>query len=154
MKRPLAALAIVLAIGFGPAAVPSTVRGQGPGTPQVTVFGILASPGGKTIDKELKTIAPQLQRLLPDHGFKLLASQSRPLPIGHTITCPLGDGWGVEATMVIPQDVEGKVNLRVTIHHTGEPPFQRIIRTPPNQLFFSDIVLPDGKRIVIGLGAR
>ncbi|MFO0959906.1 MAG: hypothetical protein U0800_21135 [Isosphaeraceae bacterium] len=137
-------------------AVPTPGLGQtpAPGTPQVTLFGILAEPGSKTIDKELRTVAPQLQRLLPNHGFKLLGSQSRPLPVGQTVSCPLGEGWSAEATMVIPQDVEGKVNLRVTIHHVGEPSFQRIIRTPPNQLFFSDIALPNGNRIVIGMGAR
>ena len=45
---------------------------------QITVFAILATPGGKAVDSELATIQPQLSRLLPHHGFKLLDAQSRP----------------------------------------------------------------------------
>lgn len=128
--------------------------GQGMGVPQVTLFGVLATPGAKGADKELATIAPQLQRLLPNHGFKFLGSRSSPLRIGETLSCPLGGGWSAEVTMMVPMDPEGKVNVRFTIHHVGEPSFQRVVRTPPNQLFFSDITLPDGNRLVLGVGAR
>jgi hypothetical protein len=74
--------------------------------------------------------------------------------MGQTLSCPLGEGWSIEVTMMMPLDVEGKVNLRFTIHHVGEPSFQRVVRTPPNQPFFGDIALPNGDRLVLGVGAR
>ena len=39
---------------------------------QVTVFGIIATPGSKTADTNLANIKTQLDKLLPKHGFKLL----------------------------------------------------------------------------------
>ena len=133
---------------------PASAVGQGVSVPQVTLFGVLAAPGGKGSDKQLAAITPQLQRLLPNHSFKLLGSRSSPMRINDTLSCPLGDGWGVEVTMMMPMDPEGKVNLRFTIHHVGEPSFSRVVRTPPNQLFFSDITLANGDRLVLGVGAR
>ena len=32
--------------------------------------------------------------------------------------------------------------------------FATFVRTPPNQLFFCDKMLPDGSRLLIGLGGR
>ena len=44
---------------------------------QVTVFGVIATPGSKTADSNLATIKTQLDKLLPKHGFKLLDAQSK-----------------------------------------------------------------------------
>jgi hypothetical protein len=120
----------------------------------VTLFGVLATPGDTTVDQELTTIAPQLKRLLPGHGFKLLGSQSRPLVPGQSLGCQFGDGWSASLEMIDPLDLEGKVMLKFTIHHEGEPSFQRVVRTPPNQLFFCDVSLPQARRLVMGIGAR
>ncbi|HEV3121613.1 MAG TPA: hypothetical protein VGY53_06910, partial [Isosphaeraceae bacterium] len=54
---------------------------------QVTLFGILATPGSNTIDPRLNSIAPELKRYWPNYGFKLLEVQSRRLMVGQSLTC-------------------------------------------------------------------
>jgi hypothetical protein len=63
---------------------------------QVTVFAILATPDGKAVDSKLATIQPQLSRLLPHHGFKLLDAQSAPIVAGESVGCKLGHGYTAE----------------------------------------------------------
>ena len=53
---------------------------------QVTVFGIIATPGSKTADTNLATIKTQLDKLLPKHGFKLLDAQSKRIVAGESVT--------------------------------------------------------------------
>ncbi len=79
---------------------------------QVTVFAIVATPGGKTVDSELVSIQPQLSRLLPHHGFKLLDAQSPRIVAGESVECDLGHGYTAETTLVRPIDENGKVQLR------------------------------------------
>lgn len=141
-------LVAVAAIGVvGPPALAQSA-------PQVTLFGVLATPGEKTVDKDLAAVAAQLRKLLPDHGFKHLGSRSRPLAPGQEVEVVFGGGWSASLQMILPIDADGKVQMKYTVHHEGEPSFQRIIRTPPNQLFFGDVALPDGRRLVMGMGAR
>lgn len=61
---------------------------------QVTMFGILAVPGGNRIDPKLKPIEPQLRKLFAgqEYSFRLLATDSRRLGINDTLTCKLGGG--------------------------------------------------------------
>ena len=59
---------------------------------QVTVFGVIATPGSKTADTNLATIKTQLDKLLPKHGFKLLDVQSKPIVAGESVTCDLRNG--------------------------------------------------------------
>src|SRR6266436_2956818 len=54
---------------------------------QVTVFAIIATPGSTAVDSKLARIKSQLNRLLPDHGFKLLDAQSKPLVTGESVAC-------------------------------------------------------------------
>ena len=44
--------------------------------------------------------------------------------------------------------------MRVTVRHDDATVFHRVVRTPPNQLFFCDVDLADGDRLVLGMGAR
>ena len=53
---------------------------------QVTVFGIIATPGSKTADSNLASIKTQLDKLLPKHGFRLLDAQSKRIVAGEIVT--------------------------------------------------------------------
>lgn len=146
-------LALMVPIALFAKVGPAKVRIQ-QGMPQVTLFGVLATPGEKTADKDLANVAAQLQKLLPNHGFKHLGSRSRALAPGQEVACTFGEGWSASLQMVTPLDAEGKVQMKVTVNHEGEPSFQRIVRTPPNQLFYCDVALANGNRLVLGMGAR
>ncbi|WP_406697964.1 hypothetical protein V5E97_03825 [Singulisphaera sp. Ch08] len=121
---------------------------------QVTVFGIVAVPNKTMIDPKLKAIAPQLRRLLPNHGFKLLDVQSKRLTTGQTVSCDLGGGAAAATTLMMPLDDNGKVQLRCEILQNEVSQVATMVSTPPNQLFFCDKARPDGSRILIGIGAR
>lgn len=120
---------------------------------QVTVFGIVADPGRKTIDPKLSQIAEQLERLRPGHGFTLWGVKSDRLIPGTALSCPLRDGLEVKVTLAGLTDT-GKVRLGVTLLQNGEAQFRTTVTTPPNQLFFCERPLPDGARLLIGIGAR
>jgi hypothetical protein len=121
---------------------------------QVTLFGIVATPNATAVDPKLRSIAPQLRRLLPNHGFKLLDVQSKRLVVGRTVTCNLGDGYTAATTLVQPLDEDGKVQLRCEIGLNDVPQLATVVATPPNQLFFCDKMLNNGSRLLIGVGAR
>lgn len=123
---------------------------------QVTLFAIHAIPGGTETDPKLKAIAPQLRRLMPNHGFQLVNVQSSPLRVNQSITCKVSDQLGVKADLVSALGPDGKVQFRFALVDTphGMPLATTIISTPPNQLFFCDKVLDDGTKVLIGIGAR
>ena len=60
---------------------------------QVTVFAIVATPGAKTVDSKLSRIKTQLDKLMPQHGFKLLDVQSKRIVTGESVTCDLRNGY-------------------------------------------------------------
>ena len=125
-----------------------------PSARQVTLFGIVATPGNRTIDPRLATVSGQLRRLLPDHGFRLLDVQSKRLEPGQSVACRLGEGYVAATKLVKPLDGNGKVELRCELTWNGQKQFDTIVTTPPNQLFFCDKRLSDGSRMLIGVGAR
>lgn len=120
---------------------------------QVTVFGIVADPNLDTIDPKLAQIADQLQRLRPGHGFRLWGVKSDRLATGASVSCPLRNGLSVDVTLAGLTDA-GKVRLGVTLRQDGHPQFRTTVTSPPNQLFFCERPLPDGARLLIGIGAR
>jgi hypothetical protein len=158
--------------GFLVIALASLTRLAGPSVParaqempsrQVTLFGIVATPGKETVDKELKTIEPQLRQLLPGHGFKLLEVQSKRLTPGESVACKKLNGFVAELSLLSPIDTNGKVQLRFAMgtKTPGSADGQgiamesaTIVATPPNQLAFFDKKLPDGAKLIIGMGAR
>jgi hypothetical protein len=122
---------------------------------QVTVFGIVAMPKGESVDKDLSPIKASLSRLFPQHGFKLLDSQSARIVAGESVECALGHGYTVEVTMVRPIDENGKVELRCELSLDDELQFSATVRAPLDQLFFCERpFLTDGSKLLIGVGAR
>jgi hypothetical protein len=121
---------------------------------QVTLFGVIASPFDMALDPKLARIEPQLRKLLPNHGFKLLGVQSRRLTAGQTVSCDLGNGFAASAVLNEPLDRNGKVVLRCAVVQNQAVQLESLVATPPNQLFFCEKSLPNGTRLLIGIGAR
>jgi hypothetical protein len=121
---------------------------------QVTVFGVLATPGAKTVDSRLSTIQKQLGKLLPDNGFKLLDVRSERIVDGESITCNLGNGYALTTSLVKPLDENGKVELRCELFHGKVKEFSTLVKTPVNQLFFCQRTLANGSQFLVGVGAR
>ncbi len=148
-----AGLALSPALGL-PGSSAQAQQPQGVPALQVTMFGILATPGGNRVDGNLKKIEPQLRKLFPGHSFKLLKSESKRLTLGQGLTVELGDGWVAGADLTSAADPEGNLLFKFALELNGQNEFATIVRTPPNQLFFCDKMLPDGSRLLIGLGGR
>jgi hypothetical protein len=123
-------------------------------TRQVTLFAIIATPGSDAIDPKLAGIEPQLRKLLPDHGFKLIDVRSKRLRAGEEVRCDLGHGLVAATALVRPLDPNGKVELRCTLLLNEIVQLNTLVATPPNQLFFCDRLLDDGTHLLIGVGAR
>ncbi|HEY2159419.1 MAG TPA: hypothetical protein VGH33_27585 [Isosphaeraceae bacterium] len=121
---------------------------------QVTVFGVLATPGQGQDDPKLKEILPQLRTALPGHSFKLLKVNSKRVVAGEAIACELGDGYIATTQLVDPLDTNGKVQLRFDFSYGGYPQYQTLVSTPPNQVFYINRPLGDGARLIMGIGAR
>lgn len=121
---------------------------------QVTVFGVLATPGASADDPKLKDVLPQLRHLVPGHGFKLLKVESKRLVSGEAVTCILGDGFVAASQLTTPIDPNGKIQMRFDLSFDGLSQYQTIVTTPPNQIFYVNRMLPNGERLIIGIGAR
>lgn len=156
---PLAGL-LALVAGFGPRAVQAQISPVAPQQPapgasrQVTVFGILATPDDATLDPKLQPIADQLRSLFPNHGFRLLGTETRRIRVDGDLSCDLGDGYTAQARLVNPLDANGKVQLRFELDRNQQMEFATLVTTPLNQLFFCDRRFPDGSRLVMGIGVR
>jgi hypothetical protein len=124
------------------------------GTRQVTVLAILATPGTKEVDPRLASVRTQLRKVLPDHGFRLLEVENKRLRSGQSITCDLGRGYKALTTLENPSDAGGKVQIRCDFSKGDGVEFSKRIKSPANQLFFYERTLDDGKRVLIGVGAR
>jgi hypothetical protein len=121
---------------------------------QVTVFGVLATPGAKTVDSRLSNIHRQLDKLLPDNGFKLLDARSERIVDGESITCNLGNGYTLTTLLFKALDENGKVELRCELFHDKISEFSTLVKAPANQLFFCQRALKNGSYFLIGVGAR
>lgn len=156
MARPIRRwLPVILAawlLGCDPS-VPAA-RAGGDDARQVTVCGIVADPNSKTVDPKLAQIQPQLNKLLPGYGFKLIDVKSRRVKGGQSVLCELGGGYSAEALLVEPLDENGKVQLRCDLTLNSVSQFSTLVTTPANQLFFCDQKRGDGTHLLIAVGAR
>lgn len=125
-----------------------------PESRQVTLFAVIASKEDMTIDPKLAKVAPQLRKLLPDHGFRLLSVKTKRLGIGQTLTVKLEDGLTAATTLSEALDDNGKVKLKCEVLRAREVVLESLVTTPANQLFFCDKMLPDSTRLLVGIGAR
>jgi hypothetical protein len=124
-------------------------------TRQVTLCGIIATPNSTVMDPKLATIAPQLRKLLPNYGFRLLDVKSKTLHPGQSVTCDLqAGGYTANAVLDNPSDENGKVRLECQLLWNNVPLFNSEVATPPNQLFFCDQELSNGSHLLLGVGAR
>ena len=117
-RRPISCGLLALAVAV---AVPWDVHApraqdEGPAR-QVTLFGIIATSGSRTVDKRLKTIEPRLRKLMPDHGFKLLDVQSKRLMPGMSVASDFRNGFSAEAQLINALDPEsGKTRVLDALH--------------------------------------
>jgi hypothetical protein len=152
-------VSVVLVFAFGLSFLPVRPRAasaQGMGVPgrQVTLFGVLATPNDPHVDAKLAGIEPQLRKLAPNHGFRLLDVQTRRLEPGQTLTCDLRNGFSASTTLIQPVDDNGKVQLRCGVLQGPVVVLGSVVSTPPNQLFFCEYLPGDGSRLLVGIGAR
>lgn len=152
--RALALNVAVIAVAFACCPARAAAQAQDPPARQVTLFGIEAIPNSTEIDPKLKKVESQLRRLLPNHGFKLLGTKSQRIEEGGSLTCDLGADFVAGAELVSALDQDGKIRLRVALEVQGQNEFSTLVKTPRNQLFFLDKTLPNGSRLLIGVGAR
>ena len=129
-------------------------RAGGDDARQVTVCGIVADPSTKYVDPKLAQIQPQLSKLLPGYGFKLIEVKSRRVKGGQSVVCELGGGYTAEALLVKPLDDNGKVQLQCDLTLNSVSQFSTLVTTPANQLFFCDQKRGDGTHLLIAVGAR
>jgi hypothetical protein len=121
---------------------------------QVTIFGIELTSDPKTIDPKLVRFENELRKFKPGHGFKLLDVKSQRLGPKESLTCDMGGG--VEATTeLLGVDKEtGKLQFKFALVVDGRTELAAKVTTPPNQLFYCEKKLPNGERLLIGIGAR
>lgn len=153
---PRAALAwLFAALGWLLTGAQARAQGVAPGR-QVTVFGVLATPGQGADDPKLKEILPQLQATLPGHSFKLLKVESKRVAAGEAVACDMGGGFVATSQLVDPLDSSGKVQLRFAFSVGGLPQYQTVVSTPPNQVFYVNRMLnnANNEQLVVGIGAR
>jgi hypothetical protein len=158
----LACLALFASARALPIWAQETSRADGPPSrsaavpSQVTLCGIQATPGTSKIDAKLrrKHLDPQLRKMFPGYGFRLLAVDSRPLVAGQTLTCELEDGYAAKVELIDPFDKDGKARLRVRLVRRAATAFETVVTVPPNQLFFCDKALPDKTRLILGIAVR
>jgi hypothetical protein len=149
------ALALGASVGVARERVAAGAQAETPASLQVTLFGIVATPGNTALDPRLAEIESQLRKLLPGHGFRLLgAPRSERLRAGESVRCNLGNGLVAATTLIRPFDENGKVELHCVLSQDGMTQFETRVATPPNQLFFCDRIRGDGSRLLIGIGAR
>ncbi len=121
---------------------------------QVTLFGIQAVPNNGFIDPKLQSIADQLRRAKPNHGFRLIRSQTQRLEEAGTLVCELVPGSDIKAKLVDARDPKGQVCFDFQIVLNRQTLVNTRLLTPPNQLLFVEKSLPDGTLLLVGLGAR
>ena len=154
-RRRLAGRSFRLLALLALAAAPARASWQGAPARQVVLFGVVATPGGAAMDPKIAPVVQaQLRRLLPDHGFKLIKIKSERALAGQSVACDRGGGCVASATLVSPLDPGGKVQMRYDLTLDFVSQFQTVVITPPDQFNFFDKGLPNGNRLLLGVGAR
>ena len=158
-RRPIgrrAGLALALLAACSPLLAPTSTLGQdAPPARQVVMFGVLATPGSKSMDPKISpVVAARLRRTLPGYGFKLIEVKGAKIVKDQSVAIELGGGFVSTAQLVSPLDPNGKVQMRFELTLDGESQFQSMVTTPSDQFNYFDKMLPNDSHLLIGVGAR
>ena len=121
---------------------------------QVTVMAIRAIKGTGPIDPKLATVAKQLAQIMPDHRFELIDGTTKRLDPKQAMVVKSVENSVLTVELKSPSNDEGKVEMLIRLTMDGGEPFESVIKTPANQLFFLDRKINDSNRLLIAVGAR
>ena len=121
---------------------------------QVTVMAIRAIKGTGPIDPKLATVAKQLSQIMPDHRFELIDGKTKRLDPKQAMVVKSVENSVLTVELKSPSNDEGKVEMLIRLTMDGGEPFESVIKTPANQLFFLDRKINDSNRLLIAVGAR
>ena len=121
---------------------------------QVTVMAIRAIKGTGPIDPKLATVAKQLAQIMPDHRFELIDGKTKRLDPKQAMVVKSVENSVLTVELKSPSNDEGKVEMLIRLTMDGGEPFESVIKTPANQLFFLDRKINDSTRLLIAVGAR
>lgn len=142
-----------------PAVAPPPKPASGP-TRDLTLFGVVATPDSSWVDPRLTAadLVPQLRAFVvdcADCGVKLLGSKTKErMAPSQSVSLDLEQGHVASAELLDPLDAEGKVRLKFTLSQRGRTSYEATVITPPDQPFFCDKTLKDGRRLLLMVGAR
>lgn len=121
---------------------------------QVTVMAIRAIKGTGPIDPKLATVAKQLAQIMPDHRFELIDGKTKRLDPKQAMVVKSVENSVLTVELKSPSNDEGKVEMLIRLTMDGGEPFESVVKTPANQLFFLDRKINDSNRLLIAVGAR
>ena len=121
---------------------------------QVTVMAIRAIRGNGPIDPKLATVAKQLAQIMPDHRFELIDGKTKRLDSKQAIVVKSVENSALTVELKSPSNEEGKVEMLIRLIMDGGEPFESVVKTPANQLFFLDRKINESSRLLIAVGAR
>lgn len=121
---------------------------------QVTVMAIRAIKGSGPIDPKLATVAKQLAQIMPDHRFELIEGKTKRLDPKQAMVVKSAENSVLTIELKSPNNDEGKVEMLIRLTMDGGEPFESVVKTPANQLFFLDRKINDSSRLLIAVGAR
>jgi hypothetical protein len=121
---------------------------------QVTAMTIRAVRGKGPIDPKLAGVADRLTQVLPGYHFALIQGRTVRLENGMQMKLAAGPGSELQVTLKQSLNSDGKVELALRLNTAGQKPFEPMVNSPPNQLFFVDRKIRDNERLLIAVGAR
>lgn len=139
----------IFVYGQNPNANPSSEPSR-----QVTVMAIRAIKGTGPIDPKLATVAKQLAQIMPDHRFELIDGKTKRLDPKQAMVVKSVENSVLTVELKSPSNDEGKVEMLIRLTMDGGEPFESVVKTPANQLFFLDRKINDSNRLLIAVGAR
>jgi hypothetical protein len=94
---------------------------------KVTLVVIFASEEGNTIDKELKAVAEEVQKMNPNFkSFKLHTMQSKSLKPGEKVSMPIVENKKLDMLIKNGADKNNRVTLSIFPPEIGEIEYQTV----------------------------
>jgi hypothetical protein len=119
----------------------------------VTVVIILATDQNTNVDMKLKELAKEVQKRDPKlTGFKLVATESKSIPVGGNVTINLTDKQVLKVTVNQAKDANGRITL------TLQPPAMDAVNYACTCDKFFPVVTPhrtkSGEQLIIAVMAK